>query len=174
MLDFYKHTNRTIPGWRGYYKINTHGQVLSLRRQKLITANQSANGYNYVALSKDAKTWRLSLHRLLAITFLNNDNHDQKIWVNHKNGNKRDNKLGNLEWITPSDNKRHAINSGLQLYKRGEDNKNAILSDKQIEWIRKLFDNGYNKSNICEIMNVSRTLIHHVISKGYRTPITKQ
>lgn len=175
--EFYKHLNKTIPGWKGYYKINSRGQVLSLARgkgnysrlkDKLLNVRNSANGYSYYGLSRDKKTFTLPVHRLMAQTFLINDDPINKVWVNHINGNKRDNSIVNLEWITPKDNKRHAVSSGLQVYKRGEDNKNAILNNKQIEWVRKLFANGYNKSNICEIMGVSRTLIHAIIDKGYR------
>jgi hypothetical protein len=169
MEEFYKHLNKTIPGWKGYYKINIHCEVLSLKRNKLLYINKTnANGYNYVNLNKNGKGNKYSIHRLMALTFLVNDDPINKIWVNHKNGNKGDNSLTNLEWITPKDNKRHAINKGLQVYKRGEDNKNAVLSDKQIEWVRKLSNVGYNKSNICEIMGVSRTLIHYIIDKNYR------
>lgn len=166
--EFYKHENKTIPEWRGSYKINSRAQVLSLKRNKLLGIHQNANGYNYVNLNRNNKGHMLSVHRLMALTFLVNDDPINKKWVNHINGNKHDNKLTNLEWITPSENKRHAFNTGLQVCKRGEDNKNAILDDKQIEWVRKLYASGYNKSNICEIMGVSRTLIHYIINKGYR------
>lgn len=156
---------RTIPEYKGIYKISSNGEVRSLprfrsRRENTLKINHSSNGYDYYALSKEGKTKKIAIHRLMAITFLPNPNGLQ--WVNHKDGNKKNNSLSNLEWISPKDNKRHAIDKGLQLYKRGEDNKNAILTNKQVEYIRKMHPT-YNKSQLSEIFNVSKTLIHFII-----------
>jgi hypothetical protein len=70
------------------------------------------NGYNYVSLRNDDEYKTCRVHRLVAQEFLVN-NDEKKTQVNHKNGNKFDNTVDNLEYITPSDNVKHAINTGL-------------------------------------------------------------
>lgn len=96
--------------------------------------NPSVNkeGYLYLNLSKDSILKTYKVHRLIAITFLPNP--DNKPQINHKNGVKSDNSVGNLEWVTGSENLKHAYDTGLQ--KKGEANWRAKLTDKQVEEIR--------------------------------------
>ena len=71
------------------------------------------NGYIIVGLDKN----QYSLHRLIALTFL--ENPENKPVVNHIDGNKTNNDLSNLEWCTIAENNQHAIDTGLkQCYKR--------------------------------------------------------
>lgn len=64
------------------------------------------NGYHYVCFSKDGRLKKFYAHRLVAIHFI--DNPKNKPFINHKNGIKTDNSLGNLEWATHSENMQHS------------------------------------------------------------------
>ena len=98
------------------YQVSNFGRVKSLnfRRTKksaiLKNTNQSV-GYLVVSLGKDGKLNHFLVHRLVASSFLKNNQNLKE--VNHKNGNKKDNNLQNLEWISSSNNKNHAHKPGL-------------------------------------------------------------
>ena len=80
---------------------------------RLLTPTRFRDGYDYATISYGAKGGSVAVHRLVAKTFLRRD--DKKTQVNHKNGNKTDNCLDNLEWVTPSENIRHAYANSLIL-----------------------------------------------------------
>lgn len=96
---------RTIPGFEGLYVISMTGEVLSLRRRKFLTPHLQSSGYLQVLLSKGGRrTWYL-VHRLVAEAFIPNP--ERLSQVNHKNGDKLDNWIENLEWVSGSENLRH-------------------------------------------------------------------
>src|SRR5689334_20246619 len=92
---------------KGYpeYKINKSGQIK--RNKKLLKNQIASNGYVNVCLCRKGKPKVFRLHRLLAITFIPNP--QNKPCVNHKDGNRKNNTLANLEWVTFSENMLHAI-----------------------------------------------------------------
>ncbi|AYV78701.1 MAG: HNH endonuclease [Edafosvirus sp.] len=84
----------------------------------VITGNprqkQIKNGYEYIRLiGNNKKEKSLRVHRLVAKAFIDNDDPVNKKQVNHKDGNKLNNIVDNLEWITSPDNKKHAVETGL-------------------------------------------------------------
>jgi len=91
---------RVIPNFPNY-EINKLGEVRHIRFQKILKHQLNKFGYLHVALSNKTKL----LHRLLAETFISNPNNLQT--VNHKDGNKLNNDISNLEWMTLGDNVRH-------------------------------------------------------------------
>lgn len=106
-----------IPEYEGFYKVSNLGRVKSLPRngtiqQERIMINKiTKQGYVTVHLRKLGVSKYLKIHRLVALTFLNNP--ENKPQVNHKDGNKENNNLSNLEWMTVSENVQHAFDTGL-------------------------------------------------------------
>jgi hypothetical protein len=123
-----------IKGFEGLYKISSLGNVKSLgngkstctlyKKERLLFSKAKANGYMHVKLNKDGKRYYFSLHRLIATTFLINPSNKKE--VNHKDGNKLNNSLANLEWVTTSENQKHAYANGLQIAIKDKDNKQSI------------------------------------------------
>ena len=106
---------KDIKGYEGLYQISNLGNVKSLKRNKIRILKYSNNNlfYSTVCLvNYNNKKSTKSIHRLLAIHFINNP--ENKKCVNHKNGIKNDNRIENLEWCTFSENTIHAYNTGLK------------------------------------------------------------
>ena len=95
------------------YIINNSGFILSLKSKttKFLKTRIDRAGYITVRLTQDGNTTTYFLHRLIAETFIPNT--ENKPFVNHINGIKTDNRIENLEWVTHSENIKHAIKIGL-------------------------------------------------------------
>ena len=100
-----------VAGYEGIYKISPHGEIFSSYQNRLLNAWVEKTGYRAVSLWKDSKPYRHTLHTLLAKAFIPNPN--QLPEVNHKNGDKQNNALSNLEWVTSAQNIQHAFANGL-------------------------------------------------------------
>nr|WP_277814256.1 HNH endonuclease signature motif containing protein [Bacillus wiedmannii] len=95
--------------------------------------------YKYVTLYKDGKQKVKEVHRLIAEAFIPNE--ANKPQVNHINGDKTDNSLNNLEWVTVSENIQHAFDNGLVNIKNisGEKNSQSKLKCDDVKYIRRVF-----------------------------------
>lgn len=114
---------KDIKGYDGYYQISNLGRVKSLERiicinntnrklkDKILTPRYDKKGYLGVALNKNAIARYFKIHRLVANNFINNA--DNKKQINHKDGNKQNNKVENLEWVTNIENRKHAVDNNL-------------------------------------------------------------
>lgn len=97
---------KDIPGWENLYACTTDGRIWSHRSKKFLTPSKSKRGYLHVTFTRDGKRYDYRVHRLVATTYL--DNHENKEQVNHIDGDKLNNYLSNLEWVTPEENIEHA------------------------------------------------------------------
>ena len=113
-----------VKGFEGIYAVSTKGYVMSLSRtiwngksyfkskDKLIKGNITSKGYSQVTLWKDKRRHMYLIHKLVANAFIPNpENYPQ---INHKDGNKTNNNVENLEWCNNSQNQLHAWRIGLQ------------------------------------------------------------
>ncbi|SIS99862.1 NUMOD4 domain-containing protein [Achromobacter sp. MFA1 R4] len=108
---------RDVLGYEGHYIISNFGRIVSVRRvvkgKKRRTVGGQVmkprlnNGYALVTLSLDKKMKNASVHRMVAMAFC--DGARPWLVVNHKNGNRSDNRADNLEWVTISQNCIHAF-----------------------------------------------------------------
>jgi len=90
----------------GYF-VSADGRVFSEKYGRRVELKQSEHkGYRRVCLSNENRRQHYPVHRLVAEAFIPNP--DNKPFVNHKDGNKRNNLSHNLEWVTASENQRHA------------------------------------------------------------------
>lgn len=110
---------KDIEGYNGLYQISNFGNVKSFNckmyKQGFIM-KQSLNhkGYKIAYFIKNRKKKTISVHRLVALNFI--DNPSNKPQVNHINGVKHDNHYSNLEWSTNSENMKHAFLIGLKVF----------------------------------------------------------
>lgn len=92
------------------YSVSTEGEVRK-DTTNYILSQSAQQDYKFVGLIINGKQKRMRVHRMVALTFI--DNPDNKPYVNHINGNRSDNNVENLEWVTPSENTQHAVSTGL-------------------------------------------------------------
>ena len=95
----------------GSYTVSESGEVFSNYHHRFLKGGVYPNGYEFVGLTLNGKTRNYMRHRLVAIAFIPNPNNLP--YVNHIDGNKRNNRVENLEWCTPVGNVQHAIRTGL-------------------------------------------------------------
>lgn len=133
-----------VKGYEGIYTVSDHGDVKSLSRsvphsysgtitisERILRPGPCGCGYLQVNLAKDGVNKAAKVHRLVAEAFIPNT--DNKPQVNHKNGDKADNRVENLEWVSASGNIRHAYDSG---YHDQHLAKMRKLTDEQVRLIR--------------------------------------
>ena len=111
-----------VPGKPGFYyipmftryAINREGEVWSTFQNKLLSLEINRDGYKSVNLKHDLEKRRgCRIHRLILLTFSKYPVDVETLAVNHKDGNKLNNKLENLEWCTIQENNTHAVKTGL-------------------------------------------------------------
>jgi len=94
------------------YRIYTNGKIYSTKKHKFINQHNDGNGYLIVKIRINNKSKNIKVHRLVAQSFI--ENPENKPQVNHIDGNKTNNDLSNLEWVTRSENIKHAFKIGLK------------------------------------------------------------
>ena len=143
------------------YWIDDQGEVYNETTQKILTGSIGENGYKYYRLTKNGKKKMFYAHRLVAEAFLENTKNLPV--VNHKDGNKLNNTIDNLEWVSYSDNAKHwhkNIDSGIRTQ------TNYYQEDlEQEEW--KKFQN-YFVSSYGRVRHATKNnLLHPSIASGY-------
>ena len=138
---------KPIHGYEGSYLVSSHGQVKALFRESIqkgrwgealvrfpertFKISKTMAGYNYVSLCKNGICIKYLVHRLVLRAFIGESTKQ----CNHKDGNKDNNNIYNLEYCTASENLYHCIN--VLGKKRGENTKASKLKEFQVLDIRK-------------------------------------
>ena len=104
---------RPIVGTKGFIEVSNEGRVRSLLRGKprVLKTQTDNKGYHRVRVTIEREKMSFKLHREVAKAFIDNPNNLPQ--VNHKDGNKDNNSVANLEWVTNRDNAHHAMANGL-------------------------------------------------------------
>lgn len=161
---------KDIKGYGGLYQVSSFGRVKSLARikskngfykEKFMRPNNNGNGYLQIGLSKNNKVIYYYIHRLVAQAFLLNINNYK--YINHKDGNKTNNKVNNLEWCTQSENVKHAYRIKL-MDKKGEKHHLSKLTKNDIFFIRKNSKN-YLQKELAEMFKISQQQVSRIINK---------
>lgn len=117
---------KDILEYEGLYQISNLGRVKSLPRkgvfkqEKILKLERTKKGYLRINLSKNNVSKKYLVHKLVANSFISNPYNFPQ--VNHKDGNKQNNFVDNLEFVTQEQNMQHAFNKGLIQRKKGKEN----------------------------------------------------
>jgi len=143
------------------YEVSTIGAVRNRKNTYLLKQIKTDAGYWVVTLSKGMhKKYRV--HRLVLETFVG----DRPIGMecNHKDGNKGNNKLYNLEWTTHQKNIQHAYKIGLRCAV-GEKNGQSKLTSVMVKSIRKLCISGKRQIDVADRFNISRSVVSRIVNR---------
>ena len=94
-----------VNGFEGLYSVTTDGRVISHQRNRELKPKVDRYGYKVVSLSKGGSSYHFTVHRLVALAFL--EKPIGKDCVNHIDENKLNNDVSNLEWVTVAENNNH-------------------------------------------------------------------
>lgn len=156
---------KPIAGYEGYYEISNEGRVKSLervdcrgqhRKEMVLKMSLNSDKYGIYTLSKDRHSVTRKSHRLVAQAFIENPNNFPD--VNHIDGNKLNNNIENLEWVTVKQNIDHAVKLGLRNSK-GVHNYGCILEEKQV---LEIYKSNSSCSVLSKIYGVSKLAINRI------------
>ena len=142
------------------YEISQSGIIRNSENKAIKSQYVGSTGYYMVSFSYAGKTKTFRVHQLIAKTFI--DNPCNYTDINHIDGNKLNNAIGNLEWCNHSQNMKHAFATGL-VNNTGEKNGQSKLSESNVIEIKKMLKNGnISQYKIASIYGVSRSCIQGI------------
>jgi len=124
-----------VEGFEGVYDISTRGRLKSYKKTKngrILSTKNSKGDYLAVILRHKDKVRHVRIHRLVAEAFIKNQDPETKTQVNYLDCNKQNNTPENLEWVTPSENVRHAVRTKPNMI-MGMNNYNRYIRPKTIQ-----------------------------------------
>ena len=174
---------KPIPSFEEY-KINKNGVIIStvryvhskkneqsvpFYREKILTPHKSKGGYMCVGLGSKGNRKTVKIHRLVAMTFIPNPHNLPE--VNHKDGDKTNNNVENLEWCTPSENQKHAIRNGLKPLSKKQLNLFMKNRKENSKTVKLTYPNGEtavfpSMQKCAEALNVDRSTVSKAISNN--------
>ena len=164
------------------YKISNMNRVYStiLKRLLSVKIKKSGNGYYSVKLqtlnpeSGKNKGKDYGMHRLMMAIFHPVDNME-KLFINHKDGNKANNDLNNLEWCTCSENTQHAVDMGLCVALHGDDAPWSKITSETAHKICQLLEkHEMTHAEIAKECGVSKTIVTNISSNGCWKEVSSQ
>lgn len=168
-----------VDGVKTKYQISNTGILLTIlgsknnHREHVMKPALNSSGYPQTVIVVNGKRKTIAIHRLVAEAFIPNP--ENKTDVNHINGNKLCNWVGNLEWLTRQENIYHAIRTGL----RNSFGTKFMYADETIHKVCKLLEQGYKIADVSRALSVNNSLVSHIkqgvqwkhISKQYNIPL---
>lgn len=151
---------KDIPGYDNKYQVSNFGNVRSVKRKKNLRLFKNNNGYMNVVLYKNSRKKHWRVHRLVAMTFLENVN--QHPVVNHIDENKSNNFVENLEWCTHKYN----TNYGNAISKRTRNSTKKVYQFTRSGHFIKVWDSATQAS---EVMNISNKGISQCCNKNKKS-----
>lgn len=168
---------KRVKNYEKLYSVTSSGNIIANR--KVIIGNNGAKilkeetilkpaldgKYLFVVLQNKGIKKHKKVHRLVAENFIPNP--DNKPIVNHKDGNKLNNAVENLEWVTASENSQHAVDNGLRKYNSisGELGGLAKISNEQVIIIRDRYSLGETSRKLGQEFGVDKSTILKIVNR---------
>ena len=140
------------------FKVSNFGRIKNSETNKIKKLQDNKKGYLIVNIYFKGKQYSPKVHRLVAKAFIPNPKNKPE--VNHKDGNKLNNKVSNLEWVTRKENIRHSWDNNLRKPKIGEECNFNVYSESLIISICELLEKGYSNKEILLELNMKNNKKH--------------
>lgn len=138
------------------YEISKLGIVRNKQTKKIKSQYVSSTGYYMISISRNNKSNPYRVHRLIANNYM--ENPENKPSINHKDGNKLNNCIDNLEWCSHQENMTHAFKTGLA-NNTGENNGMAKINIEIARNIKKMLRAKISQQKIADSFGISRSLV---------------
>lgn len=152
--------SKEIEGYRGKYIITSTGKVFNNWTGQQLKSRLN-HGYPHIGLrvfdGKVSVQKLFKVHRLVATYFI--DNPDNLPVVNHKDGNKENNNVDNLEWVSYSDNNNHAVKTNLR--------KSIWTKELATVAINLIENYRWSSNEVAELLDKSKSAVLYLYQKGY-------
>ena len=165
---------KDVIGFEQYFMVSDHGRVWSKRSNKVLSQGMSKTGYPVISTrlgGRKGKAICKKVHRWVAEAFIGVM--EKGLYVNHKDGDKTNNHVSNLEWCTASENMKHAYESGLLTVKTWEENPHSKLNTESVRYIRenyRPYSSTFGQRALARKFSVNKTTIERVIkNESYRS-----
>lgn len=174
------------------YEINSHGVIRKISNKKVKYVKENKQGYLYTQFTIKKKIYTIKVHRLVAELFLDPPSeslleeckakYPYVVCVNHKDGNKLNNHVENLEWCTHTYNTTHAWKNNLIPPLKGSNNGRAKLTEDLVHEVCKEFEKGMQPKEASEVFGISIQQASKIrcgiawkhISEQYRIKVNKR
>lgn len=158
---------KDVVGYEGIFSVTKNGMVFSKRSQKFLAYYTNNNGYREISSKIGGRTGKcicIRIHRMVAESFIPNP--ENKPFVNHIDGNKQNNHVDNLEWVTALENSQHAWDTGLITKEmcQGERKGVTSLTRDQVLYVRQVYT-AFSKEFGCRALARKFGVTHTVIVK---------
>jgi len=151
---------KDVPGYEDIFSISVDGEVFSKRTKRVLKTCIGKTGYRIISTKiggRKGVNKCLKIHRLVAMTYI--DNPESKPIVNHKDGDKLNNNVNNLEWNTGSQNIKHAYDNGLAKARKGVNSPLSKLSQEHVNFIK---DNTVKFCKVNGVRSMAKKFgVHH-------------
>lgn len=164
---------KDIPGYENMYQASSIGRIKSLakidasghrRKEKIIKPGIDSDGYYNLHFCRNSIKKNIKAHRAIAFAFIPNP--QNKPQINHKNFNKLDNRIENLEWVDCKTNIQYTHKMGMANSAKGEQCRHAKLNVNQVKEIRLLYKiNKLSFKKLAEMFKVNKQNIRFIINK---------
>ena len=167
-----EHEWKPVHSLNDRYEVTDTGLVRNSETKKILKPQKDASGYPSLTVRPIPKQQRtVKIHRLVAEVFIGEC--PKGYVVNHKDGNKQNNNINNLEYVTSSENNIHALKNGLRhvadmnkVIKKGEDSPFSVLTEEDVkEILRERYRTGDGCRKIAKRLNLSRGAVQGVLSE---------
>lgn len=164
---------KDVEGWEGFYQVSNMGRIKSInriivrndkkplpRKEMILKPAKNRGGYRIIGLRKCGKNRTCTVHRLVALHFIPNPSNLPE--VNHKWGDKDDNRACALEWMTSGQNSQHAYDTGLNVAARGEKQGSSKLKEIDVIQIKNMLKISNDQIAISKKYGVTSSTISRI------------